>query len=179
MKVFEFKATKPFRRIAGQWLAVGVFSVFPVWAMAQNVTIGALVSGQVVKVNAKEGDSVKAGALLMEIDQQVYRAKIEAMQAEVKLRKLQLDDAKIELEQALDLFDRTVTARRTLDAAQLAHDVAEASLLKAKAQLKTQQAWGKYYRITAPFAATVVKVYAPQGSTVFKENNPLIELQPQ
>ncbi len=148
-------------------------------AMAQEVTIGALVSGQVTKVYVTEGQEVKSGTVLLEIDQQAYQARLESLRAEVAMRNAQFGDAKVELEQALDLFDRTVTAKRTLDAAQLQHDVAKASLDKAKAELKMAQAKGKYFRITAPFAAKVVKIHAPQGSTVFEENNPLIALQPE
>jgi RND family efflux transporter MFP subunit len=148
-------------------------------ALAQEVTIGALVSGQVTKVYVEEGQEVKNGTLLLEIDQQAYQARLEYLRAEIAVRSAQFGDAKVELEQALDLFDRTVTAKRTLDAAQLQHDVAKAALDKAKAELKMAQAKGKYFRITAPFAAKVVKIHAPEGSTVFEENNPLIALQPE
>jgi multidrug efflux pump subunit AcrA (membrane-fusion protein) len=147
-------------------------------AWAQGVLIGALVSGQVTDVKVSEGDTVAANSVLMQIDAEPYRAKLAFLQANVKYKSAQYADAKIELEQQLDLFDRTVTARRTLDAAQLAYDVAQADLQKAEAELQMTQAWSKYYTVRAPFAAKVVKVHAPMGSTVYKENNPLIELEP-
>lgn len=158
------------------FMAVSVL-LFSAQAAAQNVMIGALVSGQVTAVKVKEGEVVKAGGLLLEIDQQAYRAKLAYLKADVSLKKAQWEDAKVELGQALDLFDRTVTARRTLDAAQLQHDIAQAQVDKADAKLKKAQAWAKYYKIRAPFKAKVVKIHTPMGATVFKEHTPMIELQ--
>lgn len=151
----------------------------PLAAVAQDVTIGALVSGQVTQVHVAEGQAVKSGAVLLEIDQQAYRARLSYLRAEVALREAQYQDAQIELAQAQDLYDRTVTAKRSFDAAKLQHDIAKASFDKARAELQMAQAKAKYFKITAPFAAKVVKIHAPMGSTVFEENTPLIALQPQ
>ena len=148
-----------------------------VGVMADKVAIGALVAGQVTKVHVEEGQTVKAGALLLEIDAQIHYAKLAYLKAEQSMQQLKFADAKIELEQALDLYDRTVTSKRSLDAAQLLHDVTQAALSKAKAELQIEQAWSKYYKITAPVDGTVAKIHAPKGSTVFKENTPLIDLE--
>ncbi|WP_373020287.1 efflux RND transporter periplasmic adaptor subunit [Thiomicrorhabdus sp.] len=170
---------KPVYTLLGSVMFSGLMALAPTNAFATNVTIGALVSGQVTKMNVEEGQQVKAGTVLMEIDQQRYWAKLAYLKADVSAKKVQFEDAKVELDQAMDLFDRTVTAKRTLDAAQLQHDMAKANLDKAKAELSMAQAWSRYYKITAPFEAKVVKIHAPLGSTVYKENNPLIELQTQ
>ncbi|MEA3404620.1 MAG: biotin/lipoyl-binding protein [Pseudomonadota bacterium] len=154
-----------------------VFTVSSGIASADKVSIGALVAGQVTQVYVEEGQTVKAGTLLLEIDAQAHHAKIAFLKAEVALQQAIYSDAKVELEQALDLFDRTVTSKRTLDSAQLQHDVALSALNKAKAQLKIEQAWSKYYRIKSPISGKVEKIHAPLGSTVFKENSPLIDLQ--
>jgi RND family efflux transporter MFP subunit len=150
------------------------------WAplsQAQTVTIGALVAGQVLKVYVKPGQKVVKGQLLLEIDDERWQAKVIQRQAELKQLQLQLADAKVELDKQLDLFDRTVTAKRALDRAQLAYDVLEQKVNAATAKLHAVQAWGKYYHVKAPFNASVGKIYAPQGTTVYKENTPLIELK--
>lgn len=147
------------------------------FAFADKVAIGALVAGQVTKMYVEEGQTVKAGALLLEIDAEAHNAKLDYLKADQAVQQARYADAKIELEQALDLFDRTVTARRTLDGAQLQHDVALAALNKAKANLRMEQAWSKYYQIKAPVSGKVAKIHAPKGSTVYKENSPLIELE--
>lgn len=144
---------------------------------AAKVQIGALVSGQVEQVAVKVGQVVKPGQLLLQIDDRAYQAQLDMQVADLTALELKLADVKIELEQATDLYDRTVTAKREFDAAKLAYDLAEQAVLKAKAQLKSTQAWQKYYRIEAPIRAKVVAIQAPKGSTVFGENSPLILLE--
>lgn len=161
----------------GMGLVAVSLSILSMTAYAQNVVIGALVSGQVSEVFVVEGQSVKSGEKLVNIDSQRFVAKTKFLKSQLKLQEAKLKDAQIELDTALDLFDRTVTARRTLDAAKLAFTSAEAERDKAKAELELHMAWQKYVFIKAPFAAKVVKVHAPQGATVFKENQPIIELE--
>lgn len=146
-------------------------------AEAAKIQIGALVSGQVEQVAVRVGQQVKPGQLLMQIDDRAYQAELAMQTAELKSLQLKLADAQIELDQATDLYDRTVTAKREFDAAKLAYELAEQAMLKAKAQLESTQAWGKYYRIEAPVRAKVIAIQAPKGSTVFGENAPLILLQ--
>ncbi|BBP46214.1 hypothetical protein THMIRHAS_15870 [Thiosulfatimonas sediminis] len=160
------------------WLLVLGLGLHASVVQAQNVLIGSLVVSQVQTVYVQEGQTVKAGQKLMDLDDARYRAKTELLQAKVTLANAQLQDAQIELDQALDLFDRTVTSRRTLDAAKLAHLKAKAESQIAQADLKMHQAWAKYVYIRAPISGKISKIFAPVGSTVFQENSPLVELAP-
>lgn len=173
MKLLTKRSLKAVSVIA---MSTGLFLVSSA-SWAQNVVIGSLVVGQVEAVWVQEGESVKKGQRLLKIDDAMHQASLKAALAQVNLKQVMWQDARVELDQALDLFDRTVTSKRTLDAAQLQHDISKAELDRAKAVLQQQQAWSKYYRITAPKQAKVVKVHAPAGSTVYKENSPLIELE--
>lgn len=167
------KKMKPF--ILKSFAVSLVALALPAWS--QVIQIGSLVSGQVVEVAVKNGQTVAVGQLLMRIDDARYQAKLKSAQADAELSRLTLEDAKIELAQALDLFDRTVSAKRELDAAQLKHDVAVQALKKAQAELQAMQAWARYYVIKSPVAAKVKAIQAPLGSTVFNENSPLIQLE--
>ncbi len=155
-------------------LAVGLFSTS---LFAETIKIGALVAGQVSKVYVEEGQTVKKGDRLLNLDASRFQAKLNSLQAEQTLQKAKLADAQIELDQALDLYDRTVTSKRTRDAAQLAYDVASATYQQAKAEVALHQAWSKYIYITAPVGGKITKIHAPMGTTVYKENSPLIELE--
>jgi len=145
-------------------------------AHAQNVIIGSLVASQVQKVYVQNGQGVKAGQKLMDLDDARYQAKLKRLKANADMKVALLQDAQIELDQALDLFDRTVTSRRTLDAAKLAHIKAKAEAEMAQADLQMHKAWAKYVYIRAPISGKISKIHAPVGTTVFKENSPLIEL---
>lgn len=159
------------------WVLGTIFLSVHSFALAQTIQIGALVSGQITQVKVKPGQKVRAGQLLMVIDSSRIQAKLKAAEAQAAAKKFVLDDARVELDQALDLFDRTVTSKRVLDGAQLAFDIAKQAHLKAKADVEYLQAWFKYYRITAPVSAKVKSIQAPKGSTVFKENTPLLTLE--
>lgn len=155
-------------------LAVGLFSST---LYADTIKIGALVAGQVSKVYIEEGQTVKKGDRLLNLDANRFQAKLNSLQAQQTLQKAKLADAQIELDQALDLYDRTVTSKRTRDAAQLAYDVANATYQQAQAEVALHQAWSKYIYITAPVSGKVSKIHAPMGTTVYKENSLLIELE--
>lgn len=158
-------------------LGLAVLLSFSATVEAAKIQIGALVSGQVEQVAVRVGQMVKPGQLLMQIDDRAYQAELAMQAAELKALELKMADAQIELDQAADLYDRTVTAKREFDAAKLAYDLAEQAMLKAKAQLESTQAWQKYYRIEAPVRAKVKAIQAPKGTTVFGENTPLILLE--
>ncbi|WP_202978321.1 efflux RND transporter periplasmic adaptor subunit [Thiomicrorhabdus sediminis] len=163
------------------FLALSALLLSSVWqtASANNtVRIGALVSGQVSKLYVDNGQQVKKGDKLVDIDAQRYQAKKALLQSQLKVAQLQFDDAQIEYDQALDLYDRTVTSKRSFDAAKLQYELAKAGLEKAKAELQHHLAWQKYVYIKAPIDGTVTKVFIAPGTTVFKENEPLIELKP-
>lgn len=149
---------------------------FSVLSNAQEIQIGALVSGQVSQVFVSEGQSVKKGQSLINLDTARYEAKLKMLQAQKVIAKARLADAQIELDQALDLFDRTVTSKRTRDAAQLAFDIAQNRHLVAESELGLHQTWARYVYIKSPMNAKVVKIFAPVGTTVYKENTPLIKL---
>src|SRR5690554_4212252 len=80
--------------------------------LAAEVKVGALVSGQVTQVMVKTGQQVKAGDLILKIDDRRYQAQLKALKAEVAYREAALADMKIEFDQTQDLYDRTVIARR-------------------------------------------------------------------
>lgn len=174
-----FKTRSQIKLLSAIFLTSGFMLASPqAYAETSSVKIGALVAGQVSNVFVKEGQTVKKGQKLLNLDASRYQAKLALFKAQANLAKANLDDAKIELDQALDLYDRTVTSKRSLDASQLRFDIAKATYDKAQAELALQKSWSKYVYIKSPINAKVLKILTPIGSTVYKENTPMIELQP-
>ncbi len=137
-----------------------------VWA--QEVIIRALVDGAIVSQAVQPGQSVARGSLLMVVDPAAWQAQVKAAVAEVEQARLKLKDAELDLQEKQDLYDRTVLAKRELQRMQTRHALAEQTLKAAEARLQALRAQERYYRIRAPFAAKVVRVYAPLGSTVYR-----------
>ena len=145
-------------------------------AQAAEVKVGALVTGQVTQVMVKTGQKVKAGDLVLKIDDRRYQAKLKALLAEVAYRETALADMKIEFDQTQDLYDRTVIARRPYERAKTDFELAQSALNKAQAELEMHQAWSDYFEVKAPVAGEV-KTVVTKGSTVFKENDALFSLE--
>ncbi len=177
MKIKETNVTKQIK----QGLMLATLLLASSMAHAENaaVKIGALVTGQVTKLYVTEGQTVKAGDKLLEIDSSRYQAKLSLLKAQQNMAKLTLDDAKIELNQAKDLYDRTVTSKRALDASQLRYDIAQAHYQETKAAVALHRAWSKYVYVKSPIDGKVAKILAPKGTTVYKENTPMLELESQ
>ncbi|MDH5710458.1 MAG: biotin/lipoyl-binding protein [Gammaproteobacteria bacterium] len=148
-------------------------------AHADEIKVGALVTGQVTEVLVKIGQQVKAGELVLKIDDRHYQAKLKALKAEVAYRKAAREDSQIEYDQTLDMYDRTVIARRPLERARLDLELAEQAMLKAQGELEMHQVWRDYYYVKAPVNGQIKSLAVGQGSTVFRENDALFTMESQ
>lgn len=146
---------------------------------AEEVKVGALVTGQITQILVKTGQQVKAGELVLKIDDRRYQAKAKTLKAEVAYRKAALEDTRIEYDQTLDMYDRTVIARRPLERAKMDLELAQQALNKAQGELETHHAWQDYYHVKAPRDGQVKSLAVTQGSTVFRENDALFSLDTQ
>ena len=143
---------------------------------ADEVKVGALVTGQVSQLMVTAGQQVKAGELVLKIDDRHYQAKLKALTAEIAYRKAALADTRIEFEQTQDMYDRTVIARRPLERAQRDLDMAQQALIKAEGELEMHEALLDYYHIKAPVNGQIKTLSVTKGSTVFRENDALFTI---
>ncbi len=150
--------------------------VMAVFAWAQPLLINALVEGQVVKQSVSEGAQVRKGQLLLVIDPEGWKARERALQAAVMARKAELEDARLDLDEARDLFDRTVLSKRALQRAEKKHALARARLTQAQAELAQHRALKKYHYVRAPVSGQVQDLRVQPGSIVFK-GSPLMALE--
>ncbi len=144
---------------------------------AQTVKLGALVNGQITQLAVKEGDMVQKGQLLLEIDPRQLQAKMAQVKASLRLAELELKDVRVDFEAEKALFDQSATAKRRFDAAQLSNDRAKARVDLLKAELAELQAMQDYHSIRAPVAGRVSSLSVQLGDTVFKEHQPLLQLE--
>jgi HlyD family secretion protein len=99
----------------------------------RKVDLSALVMGQIVNLAVKEGDHVRRGQLLLQIDKAQLAAAAQGREASLAAMRHDLDAARSSTEQAKFDFQR---AKGNYDA----HILAEADYQKAKSALDTAQA---------------------------------------
>jgi multidrug resistance efflux pump len=116
-----------------KWLMItmGLLLAHPAWS--GELVLQALMGGQVVQQKVRAGETVKAGQLLLVIDPARWQARVAGAKAQVKARQAELEDARLDLAEAEDLYERTVLSKRALQRAQKKVRVAEAALAQARA----------------------------------------------
>jgi len=144
------------------------------------VDVGTQVSGQLKKLHVEVGSMVKQGDLLAEIDPTVFRARVDADQAQLANLRAQLADREAQRVLAAQQFERQQslmkenatsdealqTAAASLQSASAQIEALRAQVRQVESQLRGNEANLGYTKIYAPMAGTVVSQTAKQGQTL-------------
>ena len=128
-------------------------AVFPFVAQIQSshqVDIMSRVSGFLEKISYPEGQPVRKGQVLFQIDKKPFAAAVDAAGAEVEIRQSQLWTAKASFNRIKPLADQNAASKSDLDNATGAVKSAEAGLQQAKANLDKATLDLGYTTITSP-----------------------------
>jgi len=80
-----------------------------------TVNVKARIDGPIVKVNFTEGQMVKEGDTLIEIDPRTYQVVVEQAQGQLARDQAQMNDAKVNLARYQKLWDEGVIAKQQFD----------------------------------------------------------------
>jgi membrane fusion protein (multidrug efflux system) len=116
-----------------------------------KVELLARVKGFLVKREFIEGDFVKQGKLLFEIEKDQYQAEVQSGQAELENARADLINAQIDFKRQTTLLAQKATSQRAYDNARATKMMAEAKVMAAQAKLKIAQINLSYTAIKAPF----------------------------
>lgn len=144
------------------------------------VEMRALENGIVEEVPVSAGQHVKAGDLLLRMDQREAKAKVLEMRARVARAQVAGEKAKRELVRARDLFDRGLIAIEELKDAELGEAAAVAEEEAAKASQASAEVALEYTELRAPFDGIIVDRRAWKGDVIYKtlQDEPLILIAP-
>ena len=124
------------------------------------------VGGIITSVSVKEGQTVAEGDVLFTIDDENYRAEVEAAEASVSSAEAQLPSAQSKVTRYESLIDTGGVSEADLDTAKVELAQAKASVASAKAQLRSAEITLARTSIKAPISGVVGSVDTEIGSLV-------------
>ena len=145
-----------------------------------KVAVGSDITARIIKLYVDEGDYVKAGDLIADLDASIpdsqkieAEAKIVALKASVELEFFHFEKVKNDYERALKGFCEGVTSAQQLDHAQKNFAIARSKLDMAKAELEhaiTQlgviEAVLTHTKVWAPVDGKIVKRWVWEGDVM-------------
>jgi multidrug efflux system membrane fusion protein len=120
-----------------------------------SVVVRSRVEGPLLRVLPREGQQVKAGELLAEIDPEPYRIRLAQAEGAQQQNVAQLRHAELELEQYQRVIAAGTIPRQTLDRQQALVNQLQGTLKSDQAQVDTARLQLEYTRIVAPIAGRV------------------------
>jgi RND family efflux transporter, MFP subunit len=142
--------------------AVGLGSV----QAYNSVTIRSRVDGEIQKIAFEEGQMVKEGDLLVQIDPRPFQAMLDQAIAKEKQDEAQLANAKLDLGRYSELATRSFTSRQQLDTQQATVNQLSAALQGDQAQIDSAKIQLDYTTIRSPIAGRTGLRLVDQGNIV-------------
>lgn len=146
----------------------------------QLVTVGAQVSGQIMKLHVVVGQEIKKGDLIAELDSvpqinqlETGKAQLESYQAQLAAKKIAVRIAEAQYRRERELMARNAASRESLENLEDAYALAKAEVAVLESQIRqaqlsvsTDEVNLGYTQITAPLDGVVVSVPVDEGQTV-------------
>ncbi len=135
-------------------------------AAVDSVEVRAHVWGYLEKVNFKEGDLVKQGDVLFELDPRPYEALLNQAKAKVRQDEAQLAYDEAEYQRNLRLVRTGAVSQSDLDKTVAARGVDLANIAADKAAVASNELNLQYTKVTAPVSGRVSRYFVTVGNLI-------------
>jgi multidrug efflux system membrane fusion protein len=140
-----------------------------------TVTITSRVSGQMTSVNYREGQMVRKGAALLEIDPKPYEAQVTAQEGQLAHDQALLNEARIDLERYKAAYSRNAIAKQQLDDQEQVVRQDEGSVKNDEGNLQSAKVNLAYCHIASPIDGRVgLRLVDPGNLAVANSSTPLV-----
>src|SRR5262245_44483719 len=135
-------------------------------AAVDSVDVKAHVWGYLDKVNFKEGDLVKKGDVLFELDPRPYQALLNQAKAKVRQDEAQLEFDEAEYRRNANLVRTGAVSQSDLDKSAAARGVDLANIAADKAAVASRELDLEYTKVTAPVSGRVSRYLVTVGNLI-------------
>ena len=132
----------------------------------KSVEVRSRVSGYLEKICFKDGDFVKAGDTLFEIDPRPFEAMVEAANASVKETEARIELAASNLKRAQELYRANAISREVLETRKSELLSAKAVLMSAQAKLKDAMLNLEFTKTRSPISGYVSRRRVDEGNLI-------------
>jgi len=129
-----------------------------------EVKVGSQLSGIVARLNVNVGDKVSKGDVLAALDDRTWRARVEALKAQINSAIAEEEYADAEVARSVRLGD--VLPRNQVEDTQRSLKVKKAEVERLRASLAEAEITLGYTVIRAPVSGTIASVSTNQGETI-------------
>ncbi|TYK67749.1 MdtA/MuxA family multidrug efflux RND transporter periplasmic adaptor subunit [Comamonas sp. Z3] len=131
-----------------------------------TAVVRAKVSGELLKLHFKEGDEVKAGQLLAEIDPRSFAASLAQVQGSLARDQAQLKNAQLDLQRYKELQAQDSIARQQVDTQAALVRQLQGTVAADQGQVDAAKLQLSYTKITAPISGRLGLRQADLGNVV-------------
>jgi RND family efflux transporter MFP subunit len=145
-------------------------------AEANVVGVRPRATGYIERVLVKEGDAVKKGDVLVELDARPYRAKLEVARARIDVAKAVLKRVSLNLDQVKDAFAKGLVGKGDVTKAESEREEAEARVVVAKAVAELAGLELAFTKLTAPIDGRVGRFTTTEGNLVVTDGPAVVSV---
>jgi multidrug efflux system membrane fusion protein len=142
-----------------------------------SVAIRSQITGQLLKVNFREGDVVQQGQVLFELDRRPLEAALEQAEANLTRDMAQAANAEVQAMRLQQLVERGISPREQVDTAKTSVAAMNATVAADQAAVANAKIQLQYATITAPITGRTGALMVHQGNLVrANDQTPLVTI---